>query len=89
MDDVTRPALADLVAIPSVNPMGRALSGPEFLETRLTDYLEDWFRDAGRPLSSASRSRPGGTTCWPGTSRPARGGRSSSTSTRTPCRPTG
>lgn len=31
--------LADLVRIPSVNPMGRAVSGPEFLEARLSDYL--------------------------------------------------
>ncbi len=44
MDDLTR-LLSALVAIPSVNPMGRALAGPEFLETRLTDYLEAWFRD--------------------------------------------
>ena len=40
---------SDLVAIPSVNPMGRPLSGPEFLETRLTDFLEDWFRARGIP----------------------------------------
>ena len=46
VDDVTR-LLSELVAIPSVNPMGRALAGQEFLETRLTDYLEAWFRDLG------------------------------------------
>ena len=39
--------LADLVAIPSVNPMGRASTGPEFLERRLTDYLEQWFAGIG------------------------------------------
>ncbi len=39
--------LADLVAIPSVNPMGRDLSGPEFLETRLTEYLVGFFRNLG------------------------------------------
>jgi acetylornithine deacetylase len=39
--------LSELVAIPSVNPMGRPLSGDGFLETRLTDYLESWFRDLG------------------------------------------
>ena len=50
MDDVTR-LLADLVAIPSVNPMGRALAGPEVLETRLTGYLEDWFGRNGIPAS--------------------------------------
>jgi acetylornithine deacetylase len=46
VDDVTR-LLADLVSIPSVNPMGRALSGAESLETRLTDYLDGWFQKRG------------------------------------------
>jgi acetylornithine deacetylase/succinyl-diaminopimelate desuccinylase-like protein len=46
VDDVTR-LLSDLVAIPSVNPMGRALTGEDVLETRLTDYLETWFRGLG------------------------------------------
>ncbi len=46
MDAVTR-LLSDLVAIPSVNPMGRPLSGPGFLEGRMSDYLEDWFRELG------------------------------------------
>jgi len=32
--------LARLVAIPSVNPMGRDVSGPPFFENRLTDHLE-------------------------------------------------
>ena len=39
--------LSSLVAIPSVNPMGRHLAGPEYLETRLASYLEDWFRELG------------------------------------------
>ena len=43
MDAVIR-LLSDLVAIPSVNPMGRGLTGPEFLEGRVSDYLESWFR---------------------------------------------
>ena len=42
--------LSDLVSIPSVNPMGRALQGPSFLETRLTDYLEAFFRDLDVPF---------------------------------------
>ena len=42
MDDVTR-LLSDLVAIPSVNPMGRALSGPGVLEGGMSDYLERYF----------------------------------------------
>jgi acetylornithine deacetylase len=35
--------LRDLVATPSVNPMGRAVSGPDYFEYRLTDYLEQLF----------------------------------------------
>ena len=35
--------LKDLVRIPSVNPMGRELTGPEFLEARLTEFLVDLF----------------------------------------------
>ena len=46
MDDVIR-LLSELVAIPSVNPMGRPLSGEGILETRLTNYLESWFGDLG------------------------------------------
>ncbi len=46
MDDLAR-LLSDLVAIPSVNPMGRGLSGPEFLESRLTAYLEEWLGSLG------------------------------------------
>lgn len=38
-----------LVSIPSVNPMGRDFAGPEFLETRLTDYLESLFGEMGLP----------------------------------------
>ncbi len=46
MDAVTR-LLSDLVAIPSVNPMGRGSTGPEFLEGRVSDYLEIYFRGIG------------------------------------------
>src|SRR5271167_1410298 len=46
MDQVTR-LLSDLVSIPSVNPMGRNLTGPEYFETQLASYLEDWFRELG------------------------------------------
>lgn len=41
--------LKTLVAIPSVNPMGRALTGPEYYEGRMSDYLETFFRDLGVP----------------------------------------
>lgn len=39
--------LATLVAIPSVNPMGRPLTGPEYLETRLSDWLTQYFEALG------------------------------------------
>jgi acetylornithine deacetylase ArgE len=37
----------DLVRIPSVNPMGRTVTGEQFYEVRVTDYLERFFRDLG------------------------------------------
>lgn len=39
--------LAQLVAIASVNPMGRPVSGPPFGEDRLTGYLEETLRRLG------------------------------------------
>ncbi|HEV3417160.1 MAG TPA: M20 family metallopeptidase [Pirellulales bacterium] len=39
--------LSDLVAIPSVNPMGRTVSGPEYFEHQLTDHLERLFQRMG------------------------------------------
>ena len=41
--------LANLVRRPSVNPMGRDVSGPEFLEGRVTEYLVQRFAAAGIP----------------------------------------
>ncbi|MEI7862798.1 MAG: M20 family metallopeptidase [Planctomycetota bacterium] len=41
--------LADLVRRPSVNPMGRDVSGPEFLEGRVSEYLVQRFAAAGIP----------------------------------------
>ncbi len=35
--------LSDLIALPSVNPMGRPVDGPEYFEYRVTDYLERLF----------------------------------------------
>jgi acetylornithine deacetylase len=46
--------LADLVRRPSVNPMGRDLSGPEYLEGRVTDYLVQRFTAAGIPWARQS-----------------------------------
>jgi acetylornithine deacetylase/succinyl-diaminopimelate desuccinylase-like protein len=41
--------LKQLVSIPSVNPMGRDVSGPEFYEARLADYLELVYQKLGVP----------------------------------------
>ena len=41
--------LADLVRRPSINPMGRDVSGPDYLEGRVTDYLVQRFLAAGLP----------------------------------------
>ncbi|AMV39478.1 M20 family metallopeptidase [Planctomyces sp. SH-PL62] len=49
MDELTR-LLSDLVSIPSVNPMGRDVTGPEYYEARIGAYLESWFREAGIPV---------------------------------------
>jgi acetylornithine deacetylase len=46
MTETTR-LLKELVAIPSVNPMGRDLQGPEVYEHRVTGYLEEFFRGLG------------------------------------------
>jgi acetylornithine deacetylase len=50
----TQRLLRDLVALPSVNPMGRPLQGPDIFEARVTDYLETFFRGLGTP----SRRQP-------------------------------
>ncbi len=36
--------VCELVSRPSVNPMGRAFSGPTYLEYQVTEYLENLFR---------------------------------------------
>src|SRR5262245_9372015 len=46
MHESTR-LLCDLVALPSVNPMGRALQGPELYEHHVSAYLEAFFRGLG------------------------------------------
>jgi acetylornithine deacetylase/succinyl-diaminopimelate desuccinylase family protein len=46
--------LQDLVRLPSVNPMGRAVGGPEYLEYRVTAYLEEFFRELGVPYERQS-----------------------------------
>jgi acetylornithine deacetylase len=42
--------LGELIATPSVNPMGHKVSGPEFLETRITALLEEYFRALQLPV---------------------------------------
>src|SRR3954470_7506382 len=42
--------LSDLVRIPSVNPMGRAVTGDIYYEHRMTGHLEALFRDLGLPV---------------------------------------
>lgn len=44
------PLLKDLVSIPSVNPMGRDVSGPEFFEGRVTAYLENYLSRLNVPF---------------------------------------
>ena len=41
--------LSELVSRPSVNPMGEPLTGPEYFEGRVTDYLEQLFRGLKLP----------------------------------------
>jgi len=46
--------LAQLVSIGSVNPMGRDLTGDDVLETRLGNFLEQWFQREGIPCRRQS-----------------------------------
>jgi acetylornithine deacetylase len=41
--------LSQLVKLPSVNPMGRPVSGDIYYESRVTDYLEQLFKSLGWP----------------------------------------
>ncbi len=78
--------LRDLVALPSVNPMGRTGPNPDFFEHRVTAYLEAFFRDLGvsceRQTVAPSRDNIIARCVLPG-----RGGRCCSKPTRTRCRP--
>ena len=47
-----REILAELIRIPSVNPMGRDLTGPETLETRVTAWLMEFFQQLGVPAET-------------------------------------
>lgn len=48
MSDQVFELLQDLVRIPSVNPMGRKVSGDIYYEGRMTEYLEKWFSELSR-----------------------------------------
>lgn len=50
MTETTR-LLRDLVALPSVNPMGRTMQGPGIYEHQVTTYLEAFFRSLGVPFA--------------------------------------
>ncbi len=41
--------LSELISIPSVNPMGRPLTGPEFFEHRMTQWLQGFFNSLDIP----------------------------------------
>ena len=71
--------LSQLVAIPSVNPMGRAVSGPEYFEYRMTEWLQafferlslPWMRQTVEPLRATTSCRKR----FDGNPGPAEGGR--------------
>jgi acetylornithine deacetylase len=70
--------LCELVALPSVNPMGRSLDGPEFFEYRVTDYLEGLFGRLGLPCrrQTIAPRRDNIVARLDGSHDPRRGGRS-------------
>jgi acetylornithine deacetylase len=51
--------LSDLVRIPSVNPMGRIVSGDIYYEHRVTDYLEKLFKRLKIPTERHTVARNG------------------------------
>lgn len=69
--------LADLVRIPSVNPMGRAATGDIYYEYRVTAYLEQLFRALNLPYERAevSENRPNIIARVDGDIPPDRGGK--------------
>ncbi|MES1213046.1 MAG: M20 family metallopeptidase [Singulisphaera sp.] len=69
--------LSQLVAIPSVNPMGRPVSGPEFFEYRMTDWLQGFFDRLGLPWmrQTVEPKRDNIVARFDGDPSPAEGGR--------------
>jgi acetylornithine deacetylase ArgE len=68
--------LKQLVAIPSVNPMGREETGPVFGEGRLTNFLEALFKELGMPTQRhpVASGRDNLYALLPGEVPPDRGG---------------
>ena len=48
--------LQELVRLPSVNPMGRLVQGPQYYEHQVTAYLEQFLRDLRRRSGRDIRS---------------------------------
>ncbi|MBT7256565.1 MAG: M20/M25/M40 family metallo-hydrolase, partial [Planctomycetaceae bacterium] len=47
MSDDLFSLLQEIVRIPSVNPMGRDVQGDIYLETKMNDWLDNWFNELG------------------------------------------
>ncbi len=47
MSDELFSLLQEIVRIPSVNPMGRDVQGDIYLETKINDWLDNWFNELG------------------------------------------
>ncbi len=69
--------LAELISIPSVNPMGRRMDGEVYFEHRVTSYLEDWLRALDLPTErqTIEPQRENLVTVVAGDPPPERGGR--------------
>ncbi len=62
--------LQQLIRLPSVNPMGREVEGPPYLEHRVTDFLQDCFERLGLPWyrQSTAPGRDNIVALWEGES---------------------
>ncbi len=68
--------LSDLVRLPSVNPMGRPVSGDIYFEHRMTEYLQELFQKLGVPWTrqAVAPLRENIVARLDGDSSPERGG---------------
>ncbi|MBI2826898.1 MAG: M20 family metallopeptidase [Planctomycetia bacterium] len=69
--------LSQLVAIPSVNPMGRPVAGPQYLEYRVTEWLQHLFERLGLPWQrqTVEPQRDNIVARFDGEPTPAQGGK--------------